>query len=69
MKPGVADCFRTRIGYTLGALEYTLHCVADCFRTRIGYTTDIRSAPVSRLRIAFGLGSVTLVIHQTDSFG
>jgi hypothetical protein len=34
----VADCFRTRIGYTDCFTNPKLKSVADCFRTRIGYT-------------------------------
>ena len=56
----VADCFRTRIGYTEIYVAQDLKAVADCFRTRIGYTDTARVPLDLRLRTAFGPGLVTL---------
>ncbi len=66
-KPGVADCSRTRIGYT-PLNRPRAREVADCSRTRIGYTASKIAAAWPSLRIARGLGSVTLApglgVHQ-----
>ena len=55
----VADCFRTRIGYTSTSHLLSRLNVADCFRTRIGYThcgdwkLPLRVADCFRTRIGY----------------